>query len=109
MATVYKVLGQSSPAANTVTTLYTVPASNATVVSSIAICNQHTANANVSVAICVANAAVGLSNYIVKNATCVANDTIFLTLGVTMATTDTIRINSDTANVGFSAFGSEVS
>ena len=109
MTTAYKVLGQSNPTAATVTTLYTVPAANAAVISSIAISNQHTANSNVSIAICVANAAVGLSNYIVKDATCVANDTIFLTLGVTLAATDTIRVNSSTANVGFSAFGSEVS
>ena len=108
MTTVYKVLGQSSPSANTVTTLYTVPSANSAVVSSIAICNQHTSNANVSVAICVANAAVALSNYMVSNATVVANDTIFLTLGITLAATDTIRISSTTANVGFSAFGSEV-
>ena len=108
MTTVYKVLGQSSPSAATVTTLYTVPAGNSAVVSTMAICNQHSANANVSVAICVANAAVGTSNYIVKDALIVPNDTIFLTLGVTMAATDTIRINSSTANIGFSAFGSEI-
>jgi len=108
MTTVYKVLGQSNPTANTVTTLYTVPAANSAVVSSIAICNQHTGNSTVSVAICVANAAVGISNYMVKDATIVSNDTIFLTLGVTLAATDTIRINSTTANIGFSAFGSEV-
>jgi hypothetical protein len=44
----------------------------------------------------------------VKDATCVANDTIFLTLGVTLAATDTIRINSTNANTSFAAFGSEI-
>lgn len=108
MTTAYKVLGQSNPTAATVTTLYTVPSANAAVISSIAISNQHTANSNVSIAICVANAAVGTANYIVKDALIVPNDTIFLTLGVTMAATDTIRINASTANIGFSAFGSEI-
>lgn len=108
MATVYKVLGQSNPAANTVTTLYTVPAANSAVCSSIAICNQGAANANVSVAVCQANTSVTATQYIVKDATCVANDTIFLTLGVTLAATDTIRINSTNANTSFAAFGSEV-
>ena len=40
MATTYKVLGQSNPSATTETTLYTVPASSSTVVSTIAIANQ---------------------------------------------------------------------
>ena len=108
MATTYKVLGQSNPAANTVTTLYTVPSANSAVCSSISICNQGAANANVSVAVCQANTAVTATQYIVKDATCVANDTIFLTLGVTLAATDTIRINSTNANTSFAAFGSEV-
>ena len=39
MATVYKVLGQSSPSATTATNLYTVPASTSTVVSTITVAN----------------------------------------------------------------------
>ena len=108
MTTVYKVLGQITPTANTMTTLYTVPSGNSAVLSTLSICNQGTGNANVSLAICVANTAVTTSQYIVNNATCVANDTIFLTLGVTLAATDTIRANCSIANVSFAAFGSEV-
>jgi len=40
MATTYKVLGQSKPSAATNTTLYTVPASTAAVISTLAICND---------------------------------------------------------------------
>ena len=40
MATTYKVLGQSNPAATTLTTLYTVPASTQTVISTITVANQ---------------------------------------------------------------------
>ena len=108
MATTYKVLGQSNPAANTVTTLYTVPSANSAVCSSISICNQGSANANVSVAVCQANTAVTATQYIVKDALITTNDTIFLTLGVTMAATDTIRISSTNANTSFAAFGSEI-
>jgi hypothetical protein len=108
MTTVYKVLGQSNPGANTVTTLYTVPSANSAVCSSISICNQGAANANVSVAVCQANTSVTATQYIVKDATCVANDTIFLTLGVTLAATDTLRVNSTNGNTSFAAFGSEI-
>ena len=108
MTTLYKVLGQSTPTANTVTTLYTVPSTANTVVSTLTVCNQGGANAAISVAICPANTAVTTSQYIVNTATVVANDTVFLTVGVTLATTDTIRVFSNIANVSFNAFGSEI-
>ena len=39
MARAYKILGQINPAANVLTTLYTVPASNSAIISSITIAN----------------------------------------------------------------------
>ena len=108
MTTVYKVLGQSNPAANTMTTLYTVPSANSAVVSTLAICNQGAANATISVAVCQANTAVTATQYIVKDSLAVLQDTAFLTLGITLAATDTLRVSANTANVSFSAFGSEV-
>lgn len=108
MTTAYKVLGQQNPAANTITTLYAVPSGNSAVVSTLAICNQGAANANVSVAVCVANTSVTATQYIVKDALITTSDTIFLTLGVTLAATDTVRISSTNANTSFSAFGSEI-
>lgn len=108
MTTVYKVLGQLAPSANTATTLYTVPSGNSAVCSSITICNGSGANANVSVQVAVANAASSASQYIVQNNVLVANDTLFLTLGVTLAATDVVRVNSTGANVAFNLFGSEI-
>lgn len=108
MPTVYKVLGQSNPAANTATTVYTVPSGNSAVISSITICNQGTGNATANINVCVANAAISATNRIVNTVNCVANDTIFLTLGVTLAATDTVRVTASTANVSFNIFGSEI-
>lgn len=101
-------MGQIAPTANTATTLYTVPAGNATVCSSMTVCNGGGANANVSVQVCVANAATSASQYIVNNNSLVVNDTLFLTLGVTLAATDTVRVTSSVANVAFQLFGSEI-
>jgi len=109
MPTVYKVLGQSAPTANTATTLYTVPSATSTVCSSMTVCNGANANASISVQVCVANAATSASQYIVNNNNLVPNDTLFLTLGVTLAATDTIRVTSGIANVAFQLFGSEIS
>lgn len=108
MTTVYKVLGQSAPTANTATTLYTVPAANSAVCSSMTICNGSGANANVSVQVAVANAASAANQYIVLNNNLVANDTLFLTLGVTLAATDTVRVTASGANVAFQLYGSEI-
>ena len=109
MATTYKVLGQITPTANTMTTLYTVPGATNSVVSTLTICNQGIANANVSIAVCPGNTAVTSDQYIVNTARVVPYDTVFLTLGVTVGNTDTIRVESSNANVSFNAFGSEIS
>ena len=109
MTTTYKVLGQSAPAAATPTTLYTVSTGNAAVCSSVTICNTDTGNANVSIQVAIANASSDISQYLVYNNTLVPSDTLFMTLGVTLAESDVIRIESDVANVAFQLFGSEIS
>ena len=67
MATSYKILGQAIPPANTQTTVYTTPAANSTVISTITICNQSAANANVDIAVVPATASLTAKNYIIKN------------------------------------------
>jgi hypothetical protein len=109
MATVYKVLGQINPAGNTMTTLYTVPASTQTVISTITVCNQAVTNATFTIAVQPAGASILTKHYINYSTTLPANDTITLTLGITLATTDVIACSANTASVSFSAFGSEIS
>ena len=107
MATVYKVLGQSAPSAVTNTTLYTVPASTSAVCSTLAICNRG-ATTTVRVAIRPAGATLANQHYIVYDNSVNQYDTIFLTLGVTLATTDVVTVYAGTANTSFSLFGSEI-
>jgi len=109
MATVYKVLGQNNPAATTNTTLYTVPASTAAVVSTITICNQASSAATYRIAVRPAGATIDPKHYIVYGATVAASDTTALTLGVTLATTDVITVYASTATLSFNAYGSEIS
>lgn len=108
MATTYKVLGQSNPAAATATTLYTVPASTSTVVSTIVICNQATSNAIFRIAVRPAGATLAAQHYVAYDVTVGASDSTALTLGITLATTDVVTIYASTATLSFSAFGSEV-
>lgn len=109
MPTVYKTLGQSAPAATTLTTLYTVPSATSAVVSTITICNQSSSAATYRIAVRPAGASIAAQHYIVYGATVAGSDTTALTLGITLATTDVISVFASTANLSFSAFGSEIS
>lgn len=109
MPTVYKVLGQSAPAATTDTTLYTVPAATNTVVSSIVIANRAATAATFRVAVRPAGAAIANQHYIAFDVTVGAADSTVLTLGITLAATDVITVQASTANLTFSAYGSEIS
>ena len=109
MPTVYKVLGQSNPAATTATTLYTVPAATSAVVSTISVANLTGTAATFRIAIRPAGATLANQHYLAYDVTVAASDTTVMTLGVTLATTDVITIYASTANLAFSAFGSELS
>lgn len=108
MATTYKVLGQVNPSATTATTLYTVPSTTSTVVSTITICNQASSAATFRIAVRPAGATLEAKHYIVYGATVAASDTTTLTLGLTLATTDVVTVYASSANLSFNAFGSEI-
>lgn len=108
MATTYKVLGQSNPSATTLTTLYTVPSATQTVVSSIVIANLAASAATFRIAVRPAGATIANSQYIAYDITLAASDSTVLTLGLTLGTTDVVSVYASTANVAFSAYGSEV-
>lgn len=108
MASTYKVLGQSNPAATTDTTLYTVPAATSTVVSTINICNQAASGATFRVAVRPLGAAISAVHYLAFDTVIPANDSIALTMGITLAATDVITVRANTTTLSFSLFGSEI-
>jgi hypothetical protein len=113
MPTSYKVLGQSNPSATTATTLYTVPnTSTDTVISTITICNQASTAGTFRVAVRPAGATLAAQHYIAYDTPIAANDTIALTLGVTLdysSAGDVVTVYASSANMSFAAFGSEIS
>jgi hypothetical protein len=108
MATTYKVLGQVHPLINTNTTLYTVPFATSTVCSTISICNMGVST-TYRIAIRPAGATLEDKHYLVYNAAINQSDTVMLTLGVTLATTDVITVFGASADLTFQVFGSEIS
>jgi len=109
MPTTYKVLGQSNPSATTLTSLYTVPSSTSTVVSTVTIANLANASATFRVAVRPAGTSIANQHYIAYDVTIPALDTLTLTLGITLATTDVISVYASSATVAFAAYGSEIS
>lgn len=107
MPTSYKVLGQLVPSANTLSTLYTVPANTQVVTSSITICNQGNST-NVRLAVRPANASITTSHYVIYDNVVNAQDTMFLTIGMTANATDVFSVYAGTGNVSFNIYGSEI-
>lgn len=109
MATTYKVLGQSNPAATTATSLYTVPAATSTIVSTVTVCNQAATAGTYRIAVRIAGASLAKAQYLVYDASLSANSTDTITLGITLAATDVVTVYASTADFSFSAFGTELS
>lgn len=107
MATVYKILGQSAPSATTNTTIYTVPGATTSLCSTLAVCNRGS-SATYRVAVIPSGDTIDVDNYIVYDSAISANDSIFLTIGITINAGDFIVVYSNSASLTFSLFGTEI-
>jgi len=108
MATTYKVLGQSDPAATTNTTLYTCPASTQTIISTITVCNRGASSSTYRIAVRPNGATLADEHYIVFDSTLAATSVTAYTLGITIDASDVITVYSSTSDFSFNAFGSEI-
>ena len=108
MATTYKILGQAAPTANSLTDVYTVPSATQAVISTITVCNQTASNASYSISVAANGAADSNTQYIIRGGVVPAADSIGITLGITLDAADVVRCNTNTSNVSFNIFGSEV-
>jgi hypothetical protein len=109
MPNVYKILGQVSPSATTETDLYTVPSATSTVCSSLSICNRGGTQTTFRVSISQGGGATVNKDYLYYDVTLAGNDTFIATIGVTLATTDKIRVYSGNASLSFQVWGTEIS
>jgi hypothetical protein len=109
MAQVQKVLGQITPAATTVTDVYTVPTLTSAVVSTIAVCNTNGSGVTVRLSIAKAGAADTLVQYVLYNQPIDASSTYVMTAGLTLAAGDVVRVYASTTNVTVNVFGMEIS
>lgn len=108
MADALKILGQSLPAGGTLTTLYTVPGATSAVASSIIACNQSSLPARFRLSVAVAGAADERKQYFYYDELIPGNASFPITIGISLATTDVLRCQSDNGQVAFTATGVEV-
>ena len=108
MASTYKVLAQSAPSATTNTDVYTVGSGKSAVVSTITVCNRAASSATYRIAVRPLGATLANQHYIAYDAALPANDTISLTLGITLAATDVVTVYASSANLSINLFGAEI-
>jgi hypothetical protein len=104
----YKVLGQSAPGATTATDMYTVPSAKETIISTLAVCNRTQGEIKYRIAIRPAGATLANTHYISFDAPAAGQDTTFITVGLTMATTDVLTVYAAANGLTFSAYGTEM-
>ena len=109
MASAYKRLGATVVVADTDTALYTVPASTEAVVSEITICNIGSSQRTFRLAhVDGAIGAVASEDYKYYDAPLGANASLVLNIGLAMATTETLLVRANHAEVVFSCSGVEI-
>ena len=109
MGQTHKVLGQSAPANTSNADIYTAPASTQAIVSTVSVANLTTSAATFRIAVRPAGATVANQHWLAYDVSLGGNDSVTLTLGITLAATDVLTVRSGTANaLAFSAFGVEI-
>lgn len=102
MSMLFGVLGQTSPAATTLTDAYTVPAGRRATVS-VVVCNRAGAT-TVRVSIASNGAADAVAQYVLYDTALAANDTIG-TMRLTVGAGDVVRCYSASGAVSFTING----
>ena len=114
MPTAYKILGQTLPTANLLSNVYVVPTSTSAIISTITVCNQSSANANVDIMIRPINETLANKHYLIKGVTIPRADTMILSPGITLNASVIVAVNNavvtgeTAANVSFNVFGVEL-
>jgi hypothetical protein len=109
MPITYKVLGQVAPSGQMDTNLYTVPVSTQAIVSSISICNTGPGSTLYRIAVRPSGETLASKHYIAYDAYAEANNSVFLTLGLSLGATDVVSVYASSGVLSFGLFGSEIS
>lgn len=112
MPTTYKRLGNQAPNSATYTELYQAPIATSAIISSLVVANR--GNNAATYRIHQSSSATTITNpsnadFLAYDVTVQANDSVALTLGMTINQREKIGVYTSSSSVTFTAFGSEVS
>lgn len=100
-------LGQSNPSAATLTTIYTVPASTNTVVSTITVSNRSSTRTSFRIAVSPTGAGISDEHYLYYDIAIPGHATFNTTIGIALEATDEIRVLATLGTLSFNVFGVE--
>ena len=113
MSTAYKNGQIAAPAADVTTyaTLYTTPSPKTAVISTIVVCNTSASNVLFRIGLMgtAGTPAVASGQFLAYDSTVAANDTITLTIGLSMSTGQFLRVSAGSTAINFTAAVAEVS
>ena len=104
----YKVLGQIAPVAATLTDVYVVGADKQAVISTILVCNRGGTETPFRIAVRPDGEALQDKHYLSYDTPLRDNDTVTLTIGVSLDADDVISVYSTSGLMSFSVFGVEI-
>lgn len=110
MAATYKnARVQGTASTSTYATLYTVPTGKAAVISTIGIANSSTSTISYRIGIVDSDTNPIEGDWLVCDSTAGANDSTFITIGVTLTSGQYLKISSSANTCTFTCFLSEIS
>lgn len=101
-----QVLGTTS--LDTYSTLYSTSSSTQAVISTIAVCNTASVNNQFRIGITSSATTPSPQQWIAYNTSVAAQDTSFITVGLTLENSKFIRVSSNSSSVAFSAYIAEI-
>lgn len=111
MPTIYKRLGNTAPNSATYTELYQAPLATSAIISSLVVTNRGTTAATYRIHQSASGTVItspANGDFLAYDVTVQANDSVALTLGMTINQREKIGVYASNANLTFTAFGSEV-
>jgi len=108
MASILKILAQSSPAATTLTSLYTCTVDHGVSISSLVICNTNATDETFRVSVIQNGEADTKKQYLYFDLPIAANDTFIATVGLSLSKNDSISVRASKTNIAFQLFGVEI-
>lgn len=110
MAATYKnAKVQGTASTSTYATLYTVPATKAAVISTIGIANESASSIEYRIGISDSDTDPVSGEFLVYDSAVSANDTTFITVGITLTAGQYLKISSSSNTSTFTCFISEIS